>query len=438
MKEFTSIFIIMLLISTITAQNNTKEDAKVKALIDHFTSSYSNLRITPMQISYEDNFRGIRSLKSLKSQSAFFKEAKKKIDAINSSLISPNFLLDFELISYETTLNLERIALENNFLLHKDTINNLGIIHQLDGKKWYSYFLRKWIDATISPELMFEFGQEQVDQVYEQILAIQQRLGLDSLAFYQHIDNDSLRFASPDDIPQAMATTKAEVLEGMAPYFRDYNIPDVAIEKGTSEFLKEAPGYYYPPSLTLYYNLTKEMEYPRNTGWLFIHEGIPGHHFQMFVEQKQPKSDVQLLFNFYCYREGWAAYCEEIGKEIGGYPTIYQELGKLEWDIIRSVRVVLDVGLNYYGWSDEKALSYWQQYIPNKEDVALREIARMKRWPCQVITYKYGSQKILEWKNAAQKKQGAAFDIKEFHHQVLCKGSLPISILEKLVLGSLE
>jgi uncharacterized protein (DUF885 family) len=98
------------------------------------------------------------------------------------------------------------------------------------------------------------------------------------------------------------------------------------------------------------------------------------------------------------------------------------------------VRVALDVGLNYYDWSDEKAITFWQQYIQGKDDIAKREIARMKRWPCQVITYKYGANKLLNWKARLEKVEG--FTLKNFHEKVLQFGPLPYSILEKQLFDS--
>ena len=91
----------------------------------------------------------------------------------------------------------------------------------------------------------------------------------------------------------------------------------------------------------------------------------------------------------------------------------------------------MDVGLNYYDWSDEKALEFWQEYIKNKDDIAQREIARMKRWPAQVVTYKYGADKILKWKATAENRQD--FSWIAFHESILKNGSIPFSVLEKIL-----
>ncbi|MNE57382.1 hypothetical protein D3C80_1523440 [compost metagenome] len=122
-----------------------------------------------------------------------------------------------------------------------------------------------------------------------------------------------------------------------------------------------------------------------------------------------------------------------MGKELGLYKTVYDELGKWEWDIVRSVRVPLDVGINYYGWTDEQALAFWKKHIKNQDGIAMREINRIKRWPAQVVTYKFGAGKILEWKKRMQASKGAKFNIKDFHDKILNVGSLPFPVLESIL-----
>ncbi|UCD59841.1 MAG: DUF885 family protein, partial [Flavobacteriaceae bacterium] len=126
------------------------------------------------------------------------------------------------------------------------------------------------------------------------------------------------------------------------------------------------------------------------------------------------------------YIEGWGAYIEQYGNELGAYNSPMDAYAQLQWDLIRSVRVVLDVALNYYGWSDEQAMEFWNKHIADKEDIGKREINRMKRWPAQVITYKYGKH-ILD-KLKGDKKEPE--ELKNFHRQVLECGSIPLSVLQ--------
>ena len=142
---------------------------------------------------------------------------------------------------------------------------------------------------------------------------------------------------------------------------------------------------------------------------------------------------MQQLFFYLGFAEGWGAYAEELGKDLGAYKTPYDELGKWEWDIVRSVRVPLDVGLNYYGWTDQQALDFWKKSIRGQDDIAMREIARIRRWPAQVVTYKYGALQILHWKQELRQKQGDQFNIKDFHDRVLDHGSLPLFMVKENV-----
>jgi uncharacterized protein (DUF885 family) len=133
--------------------------------------------------------------------------------------------------------------------------------------------------------------------------------------------------------------------------------------------------------------------------------------------------------------EGWAAYAETLGKELGVYQTIFDELGEYEWDLVRSVRLPLDVGINYYGWTDQEALAFWKKNIRGRDDIAVREINRVRTWPAQVVTYKYGSAQILQWKTVLKKQQGNGFDIKDFHDRILNHGSLPLFLVKNNVMG---
>ncbi len=167
--------------------------------------------------------------------------------------------------------------------------------------------------------------------------------------------------------------------------------------------------------------------------WLFIHEAVPGHHYQNGINARAKATPVQQLFFYIGFAEGWAAYAEELGKDLDVYQTPYDELGKWEWDIVRSVRVPMDIGLNYYGWTDQQALDFWKKHIRNQNEIAMREINRLKRWPAQAITYKYGALQIMAWKAALQKRQGDKFEIRNFHDRVLNSGSLPLFIVKENV-----
>ncbi|MEL6357829.1 MAG: DUF885 family protein, partial [Bacteroidota bacterium] len=210
-------------------------------------------------------------------------------------------------------------------------------------------------------------------------------------------------------------------------------IPPVQIALGNNPRLSQVPGYYTntPRGGTFYFNFFDSSFNKRQVGWLYIHEGIPGHHYERTLTrmlQKSSKIVRQAPFNYSTYTEGWAAYIEDIGRQIGAYRNDYEEYGKWEWDLIRSLRICMDIGLNYYDWTDQKALNFWRAHILDQDDIGKREIARMRRWPAQVITYKYGANKFLIWQKKASSREG--FNWISFHEEVLRHGPLPLSILE--------
>jgi uncharacterized protein (DUF885 family) len=196
--------------------------------------------------------------------------------------------------------------------------------------------------------------------------------------------------------------------------------------------MAQTPGYYN--NKAFYYNLFGKPYNKRQVDWLFLHEAVPGHHYKSSINSDVKQSAVQQLFYFLGLEEGWGAYVEELGKDVGVYKTPYDEFGKWEWDIVRSVRVPMDIGLNYYGWTDEQALAFWKKNIKNQDDIAMREIARVKRWPAQCITYKYGAGQIMQWKQILQKREGVKFNFKTFHDRILNLGSLPVFMVGESVL----
>lgn len=169
--------------------------------------------------------------------------------------------------------------------------------------------------------------------------------------------------------------------------------------------------------------------YLRQSDWLFIHEGNPGHHFQLNYESVVDVPAYRANLNYFGFREGWAAYVEDLGREVGLYQTPYHYYSKWEWDLIRSVRLILDVGINNQGWTDETALTEWKKHITGKDGIGIREIKRMRRWPAQVLSYKAGARAFQIAREHAQIKAGENFNLKEFHSNILSKRSIPVQLL---------
>lgn len=419
---------------TVIINSVYSQDGRFHELQLEFASVHRNLGIPSLRMGYVDNLNNIPALKDIKEQYKFFKKMKQDLAKINPRTLTDSMQIAYDLMEYELSLNLERIALEQKYVKHKvDTVNNKGAYHQYMGKEFYAYWIKRWVDASLEPDAVIKLGEQLIKEITTDIKSIQKQLKLGNKDFYQHLELEEHKFKQQEEIPIAFEITRKAIDKALPKLFKSYAVDSVFIAAGTNEALKNTPGFYSRRNRTFYYNEGQEMQYIRNTGWLFLHEAVPGHHYQGQVAANFRQTIVQQMFWYPGYQEGWAAYVEELGKELGAYPTVYHELGKLEWNIIRAVRLVLDVQLNYYGWTDEQAIEFWRKHIPNKDHIGYREIARMRRWPAQVITYKYGSQQILEWKESLKKQLKDQFDIKEFHHQILKCGPLPFSILKKQI-----
>ncbi|GAB5551524.1 MAG: hypothetical protein Sapg2KO_11150 [Saprospiraceae bacterium] len=380
-------------------------------------------------LSYETNLTTIPELAQIKKNYNYFQQIEKALLAIDTTQFTKQEYLDYEIIYFETYLELEYLRLALSFRNNPNIdINGDGLNHQFAGKFWYRYLVKKWTGTRMTPDEIFEFGLEEVYQVKAEIKTLQLGMGLDSSTFYQYIDEDKFFLEDSNQVAALFSERQQTVLENLdKAYPMDWKLPELKIARGRDEALASAPGYYR--NNTFYYNL---FDYPfnvRQLDWLFLHEGNPGHHFQVSYTSQLDLPAYRTQFFNAGFSEGWAAYVEYHGEDIGLYETPYDYLGKWEWDIVRSVRIPLDVGINYYGWNEETAMAFWKKYIPNQDEIAQREIDRIRRWPAQVHTYKVGAAILQKLRKKERKRLGKDFDLVAFHKKILDQGRIPIGLL---------
>ncbi len=415
--------VILLLVSQLLCSQNKSFEAVRK----DFIKNYIALQIPYHQANYVQNLKSIKPIENIIQQEVFFKTVAKQLTNVDVKNLNEYQQLDYHIMNYEVALNLERISLEKQWDDTTELDDKKSIYTIENGKNWYAYLLKKWVDVTVTPDAMFQFGLGEIEKVKSNMKDLQVRSGFSEQAFQEYLNHASFFLHNVEDIQQAFENTKREVAKNATNFFPYIDsIPDVNIAQGTNESLSQVPAYYN--NSTFYFNYLDKPFNKRQLDWIYIHEGIPGHHYQIMVNAIIKRTDIQQLFWYSGFVEGWGAYVEHFGKELGVYKTIYDEYGKWEWDLIRSVRVILDVGINYYGWSDEKAISFWKAHIVDQDAIGWREINRMKRWPAQVITYKYGSDVFLKFLDEAKKKED--FEYIKFHNELLKYGDIPISLLE--------
>jgi len=328
-----------------------------------FVTGYQSLKIPQLELSYVSGLEHIGSAGDIEKQNAFFSSVETKLHTFKINELTVSQHVDYELIAYETRLNRERLELETQWIKNRPAnITANGIINVPNGKAWYAYLLKRWVSDDITPDQIYQFGLGEVERVKKHIEAIRAQTGMSEDEFYKHLNDPSFFITDSAQVKQYFEQTRQVIYANLHKLFTITDIAPLQIARGTRKALAQTPGYY--DSNTFYYNLFDKPFNKRQVDWLFIHEAVPGHHYQASIIAQTKVLPVQQLFFYIGFAEGWAAYTEELGKQLGVYKTPYDELGKWEWDIVRSVRVPLDVGLNYYGWTDEQALAFWKKKYP--------------------------------------------------------------------------
>ncbi|SDT69032.1 protein of unknown function [Mucilaginibacter mallensis] len=420
------------LIFTACSLFNPNPQPSFDTFTHNFVIGYQALPIPGLAQGYIDDLKEIEPKDTIKKELVFFNSIKDQLRQYNVSALSAAQRQDYLQIKFETTMNLERLELETKWLTYSPATvldDNMAAIP--DGKAWYAYLLKRWLGADVTPDEIFKFGMNEVADANTHINLIRRQTGLDSIAFYRKINSAEFLINDSAIIQKRFEQTRENIGSRLNVLFYPHQIPLVKIKQGPKELVVHTPGFYRDG--TFYYNLSDKPYNSRQFGWLFLHEAIPGHHYQTSIDKQEPHSKVQDLFFYVGSAEGWGAYVERYGKELGVYKTPYDELGHWEWNVIRAVRIPLDIGVNYYGWTDQQALAFWKKHVNNQDDIAMREIQRVRHWSVQSITYNYGAAQIAQWKAELQAKLGDMFNIKDFHEWVLANLSLPFAIAKENV-----
>lgn len=260
-----------------------------------------------------------------------------------------------------------------------------------NGKRWYQHWLKSWLMDDISIEQLQGIAHKELTDVEilrEQLLEKQNNSVTHTLKTFEAKQHA--------DVVAAFRQREQVSLANLKDLFNfDVSTPVVNIVASDLPKSFPAPGIYDNQNQAFIYHLQTD-EFPeKHMDWLYIHEGIPGHHFHYRkIDEVALCPSLQEFQMPMVSVEGWAAYTETLGHQIGLYTHPESQLYALEWRTLRAIRVLIDIGIHALGWGDAKAQSVWEQYLPNRPTIMKREIARIKRWPAQVITYVYGKYLI--------------------------------------------
>ena len=320
--------------------------------------------------------------------------------------------------------------------------NTDGINALPKGNEIYTYYAKSWTTTGKTPEEINKIGLEQVAMLRNEMEKVKQQVGFNGTLeqFISHVKEDPK--AMPYKTNKEVLAAFNGILTKITPKLKTmFSItPKTPFEIRQTEKFREAsasaeyvvgtpdgkrPGIFYIPLPNPEkFNVTSGMES------LFLHEAIPGHHYQISLQQENTKLPKFMRFGWFgAYGEGWALYCESLGKEFGLYTDPYQKMGSLSDAMLRAVRLVVDTGIHTGKMTREEAIAYFLNNIAYDEAGATAEIERYMAMPGQALSYKIGALKIRELRDKYQKQLGSKFSLAKFHDEVLNQGCLPLDVL---------
>ncbi|WP_333599206.1 DUF885 domain-containing protein [Flavobacterium sp.] len=333
--------------------------------------------------------------------------------------------------------------LNTEYLPASRTTSGIGSLP--NGKELYATLVKQWTTTEMTPDQIHELGLKEVAKLNAEMEKVKNEVGFKGTLkeFLNDVrDKKELRpFTDPQQVLDNFErihkiiqpnVDKLFALQPKTPF--QIKRTEAFREKSASaEYMQGSadgsrPGTFYVPIPDVKsYNVLEDED-------LFLHEAIPGHHFQISLQQENKNLPDFRKFNWFgAYGEGWALYCESLGKELGLYKDPYQYLGMLNDEMHRAIRLVVDTGLHSKGWTREQAIQYSLDNEAESEAGITTEIERYMAIPGQALSYKIGQLKILELRQKAKEKMKDKFDIKVFHQKVLESGVLPLELLEKKI-----
>ena len=333
--------------------------------------------------------------------------------------------------------------------MSRQASGNHGVWRLPDGEAYYAQRLARATTSDLTAEEVHAIGLAEVARIQDELRAVMSRLGFegDLQAFFAHLRSDPANFYANDEAGrEAYLARVTAVVEAMTLRLGEVfsTMPKAKlVVRPIEAFRAKSAGqaYYNWPAARgdrpgIYYvNLSDMSVMPKSDlEALAYHEAVPGHHMQIALAQEQADlPEFRRHGGYIAFMEGWALYAELLPKEMGFYQDPYSDAGRLSWELLRAVRLVVDTGLHHKRWSRQEAIDYMNANTPRTPAANAKSIDRYLVWPGQATSYKIGMLKILELRQRARDRLGAAFELREFHDLLLANGALPLAFLDQVV-----
>jgi len=324
----------------------------------------------------------------------------------------------------------------------RDTVGLYGLP---DGSDWYAFNVKRITTTDLTPDQIHQIGLDEVKRIHGEMHGVMEEVGFDGdlKDFFEFLNSDDqFYFDDPEQLIQGYRDMSDHIAELSTELFDVF--PKTGFEVRRIEPFREKsaaggqystgtpdgsrPGVFYANAYDIKSRPIWAMES------LFLHEAIPGHHFQRSLQVENENLPGFRRFGGYtAYTEGWGLYAESLGRELGVYTDPYQYFGALNAELWRAIRLVVDTGIHAKEWSRQDVLDFMYANSAVKEARAVAEAERFMAIPGQALAYKIGQLKIREIRDNAETRLGGKFDVKAFHTQILMDGPMPLSMLEEKI-----
>ncbi|SMB93407.1 protein of unknown function DUF885 [Hymenobacter roseosalivarius DSM 11622] len=332
--------------------------------------------------------------------------------------------------------------LKNEYLPKARTTTGISAVP--GGEGMYRFAVKNSTTTDMTPDQIYQVGLSEVKRIRAEMEKIKTEVGFkgDLNAFFNYLNTDPkfMPFKTAEEVLNVYRGIQAKIDPNLKKMFG--RVPKTGFEVRQTEAFRAAsasaqynrgladgsrPGIFYVPILdATKYNVTRGMDN------LFLHEAIPGHHYQIALQQENTALPKFRRYGGYSvFSEGWALYTESLGKELGLYTDPYQRMGALNGEMHRAIRLVVDVGMHSKNMTREQAIEYMRANRSIDEQAATAEIERYMAWPGQALSYKIGQLKISELRQKYEKQLGSKFKLSAFHDQLLQNAAMPLAIAEK-------
>jgi uncharacterized protein (DUF885 family) len=318
----------------------------------------------------------------------------------------------------------------------------IGLNSLPEGPRRYQQAIREQTTTDMSPAEIHALGLREIERIKGLLTNLAIRAGYKDLSSFRAALNSDPKYIpkSPDQIVEDFRRYVGQMQPHLPELFGVFPRNPPAVEavpasqpNNPTHYIFGTPDGSRPARVVVATsNYAHRKLFPDETQ--AYHEGIPGHHLQISIQQRLtdlPEFRLHVINN--AYAEGWAVYAEALGKEIGFFQDPASDYGRLSLELMRAVRLVVDTGIHSEGWSREQAVAYFRESGAADEPTIQAEIDRYIAWPAQGLSYKIGQLKILDLRHRAAQQLGPRFDIRAFHDEILSGGSLPLDMLETRV-----